>query len=269
VIQTPLVLLAGLGELSRIGETVLNPFLGPRAKSAVVTTNIPLAWDDPIDFGLQDACSKCYKCARECPCNAITYSGTVMFNGYEMWKHDVQRCTSYRVTNQGGAACGRCMKTCPYNNEGLLIHRVLLWVATRFPSTRAPLARLDDRLGNGGINTIKRWWADLEVVGGKVVKPKVVNRRGLDVQKDVVKIKSRQKIAFNNADSLPPPNWLAPFPTDRQAEIDSEQKLETPEQARERASRGGSMPAHYLPPLAAEDSPRTLASSAPSVMHKG
>ena len=43
VLQLPLVLLAGLGELSRIGELVLNPFVGPRFKSAVVTTDLPLA----------------------------------------------------------------------------------------------------------------------------------------------------------------------------------------------------------------------------------
>ncbi|MBT5432843.1 MAG: hypothetical protein HOK83_04200 [Rhodospirillaceae bacterium] len=42
VLQIPLVLLAGLGELSRIGELVLNPFVGPRFKSAVITTDLPL-----------------------------------------------------------------------------------------------------------------------------------------------------------------------------------------------------------------------------------
>ncbi len=42
VLQIPLILLAGLGELSRIGELVLNPFVGPRFKSVVMTTDIPL-----------------------------------------------------------------------------------------------------------------------------------------------------------------------------------------------------------------------------------
>ena len=272
VIQTPLVLLAGLGELSRIGETVLNPFLGPRTKSAVVTTNMPLAWDKPIDFGLQGACSTCFKCARECPCNAITYRGTVMFNGYEMWKHDVQRCTSYRVTNQGGAACGRCMKICPYNNEGLLIHRVLLWIATKFPPTRRLLVALDDKLGRGGINAVKRWWTDLEVAGGKVITPKLVNRRELNLKKGE-QFKSdpqKQQIAFNHASTLPPPNWLAPFPPNRQAEIESACHLETPEQARERVKRGAPSPTRYIPPSVVEDPPEPSENtSAPSPMHKG
>ena len=33
VLQPPLLLLAGLGEVSRIGEVILNPYLGPRLKS--------------------------------------------------------------------------------------------------------------------------------------------------------------------------------------------------------------------------------------------
>ncbi len=246
VIQTPLVVLAGLGEMSRIGETVLNPFIGPRSKSAVVTTNLPVAWDKPIDFGLQDACSKCYKCARECPCDAITYAGPVMFNGYEQWKQDVQRCTAYRMTNQGGAACGRCMKACPYNNEGLLVHRFLTWIATHFPATRSTLAKLDDDFKNGDLNPVKRWWSDLEIVDGKVVKPAVVNRRGLDIAKGD-SLKGRQKIAYINADMLPPPDWRAAFPVDRKAGIAAAAKLETPAQARERIKLGGSKPLHYIP----------------------
>jgi reductive dehalogenase len=256
VIQTPLVVLAGLGEMSRIGETVLNPFVGPRSKTAVVTTNIPLAWDKPIDFGLQDACRKCLKCARECPCDAITYNDPVMFNGYEQWKQDVQRCTSYRMTNMGGAACGRCMKACPYNNEGLLLHRLLLWVATKFPSTRRFLAKLDDWVGNGEINPVKRWWSDLEVVGGKIVKPKLVNRRGLDV-KNGDALKAKQKIAYTHANMLPPPDFRAAFKADRKAGIEAAALLETPAQARARIARGGPTPAHYIatPPLAAAKEP--------------
>jgi reductive dehalogenase len=244
VIQTPLVVLAGLGEMSRIGETVLNPFIGPRSKSVVMTTNIPLAWDRPIDFGLQDACSKCLKCARECPCDSITYGAPVMFNGYEQWKQDVQRCTVYRMTNVGGAACGRCMKMCPYNNEGLAVHRLLLWIATHFPASRGLLARLDDRVGNGEVNPVKRWWADIEMVGGKAVVPKHVNRRGLDRDKGFAK-KASHKVSYINADMLPPPNWREAFPVDRAAALAAAGRLETPAQARERVRKGGPKPAHY------------------------
>ena len=84
VLQPPLLLLSGLGEVSRIGEVILNPFLGPRLKSGVVTTDMPMAHDKPIDFGLQRFCESCNKCARECPAGAITAGPKKMFNGYEI-----------------------------------------------------------------------------------------------------------------------------------------------------------------------------------------
>ena len=42
VVVPPILLWAGLGEMCRIGDMVLNPFLGPRFKAAVVTTDIKL-----------------------------------------------------------------------------------------------------------------------------------------------------------------------------------------------------------------------------------
>jgi len=107
VLHIPLELWAGLGELSRIGELVLNPFVGPRFKSVVMTTDLPLEVDKPIDFGLQYFCSNCLKCARECPCGAIPFGGKIMYNGYETWKPDSEACTKYRTTNPRGSACGR------------------------------------------------------------------------------------------------------------------------------------------------------------------
>ena len=236
VLQLPLVLLAGLGELSRIGELVLNPFVGPRFKSAVVTTDLPLQWDQPIDFGLQDTCSKCMKCARECPCSAISFGDKVMFNGYEMWKPDVERCTRYRVTNPHGSACGRCMKTCPYNHEGLLAHRAFLWAAIHLPWTRRWIVRFDDRIGNGSINEAKTWWTDLEIVDGKVVPPKGTNRRGLALDKAGAAPKAHQ-IAYYPAPVMPPPDAKAAVPLDRKAALAQAARMETPAAARARTRR--------------------------------
>jgi reductive dehalogenase len=158
VLQIPLILLAGLGELSRIGELVLNPYVGPRFKSVVLTTDLPLEVDKPIDFGLQYFCSNCLKCARECPCDAISVTNKkVMFNGYEIWKPDVERCVRYRVTNQKGSACGRCIKTCPLNKvviaDGPLTHKIGTWLginAMWLKPIMVPIAVwLDDKLGYG------------------------------------------------------------------------------------------------------------------------
>ena len=247
VLHIPLVLLAGLGELSRIGELVLNPFLGPRFKTAVITTDLPLIADQPIDFGLQDMCDKCHKCARECPCDAISYGDKVMFNGYEMWKPDAQRCASYRVTNPKGSACGRCMKMCPYNNEGLLAHRLFLWAAIHLPFTRKWIADLDDYVGNGKRNPIKRWWFDLEwVPDGFAAKPKAVNERDLALAKGL-KLQGKQKMAYYHANMMPPPNVMEPVPANRKAAVAAADLLETPSQALARHQRGDPPPAHYTP----------------------
>jgi reductive dehalogenase len=211
VLHLPLVMKAGLGELSRIGEVALNPFIGPRFKSSVITTDLPMATDQPIDFGLQDFCAKCRKCAVECPCNAIPFGDKVMFNGYEMWKPDVAKCTSYRVTNPNGGGCGRCLKMCPFNKEGLLSHRIALWLAIRVKPVRRLLARLDDWLGFGRRNEVKKWWWDLEIVDRKVTVPKTANKR--DLKED--RSERKQRLAMFPADTLPEGGERAAAPVDR------------------------------------------------------
>ncbi len=195
VLHIPAVLMAGLGELSRIGELVLNPFIGPRSKSIVFTTDLPLEVDKPIDFGLQAVCSMCMKCARECPCNAIPFGPKVMFNGYEMWKPDVEKCGRYRLANDKGSACGRCMKTCPYNREDLVESERLLWLSIDVPQSRKALVDYDDASGGGQRNAVKRWWFDLEIVGREVVKPSGTNERDLDLGR-TEKLARTQKLAF-------------------------------------------------------------------------
>ena len=216
VLHLPLTLLAGLGELSRIGEMVLNPFLGPRFKTTVITTDLPLEVDQPIDFGLQDFCNKCLKCANECPCNAISFGNKILFNGYEMWKPDVEKCTLYRVTNQKGASCGRCMKMCPFNKEGILAHRLALWFAIKIPISRRLLARMDDWFKFGKRTTKNKWWWDHENVDGKYVAAKSANERDL---KTKTQPHAEDRYAIFPVDTLPPPRHEAPFPIDRQAGI--------------------------------------------------
>ncbi|MGI9621347.1 MAG: Fe-S protein [Acidimicrobiales bacterium] len=234
----PLLLRAGIGELSRIGELVLNPFVGPRFKSGVVTTDMPLTPDKPIDFGLQDFCGKCTKCARECPCGAIRGQGKIMFNGYEMWKPDVDRCARYRITNMRGSACGRCMKTCPYNVEGVLSERPFQWAAMKLPFARATIARLDDRVGRGSINPLKKWWLDIEMLGGEpVAPPKGTNARGLNIAKS---LRDEAGFAvFPPKESPPGPRGMETFPVDHAGGEQAAARSESPESARVRIRRRG------------------------------
>ncbi len=253
VLHIPLVLWAGLGELSRIGELVLNPFVGPRFKSVVLTTDMPLAVDKPIDFGLQYFCDHCHKCDRECPCDAIPHGPKVMFNGYEIWKPDVERCTRYRLTNSKGSACGRCMKTCPLNKvvdlDGALMTRAASWlgVNARFlKPAMVPLATwIDDKLGNGMRNPVKKWWFDHEITDDGVIDAKATNQRDIEPEKEV-DIEG-QKIAYYHASMMPPPDQPDTFPVDRKAALAAKGLLETPAEAKVRKVKGGPMPDHYKP----------------------
>ncbi len=237
VLQPPLLLLSGLGEVSRIGEVILNPFLGPRLKSGAVTTNMPMTHDKPIDFGLQNFCEACNKCARECPSGAITAGPKRMFNGYEIWKSDSQKCTTYRVTTPGGAMCGRCMKTCPWNLEGLFAERPFRWVAMNYPKAARHLAALDDWLGKGGLNDTKKWWWDLQMVDeGPYAPPEiVVNRRGLQKELDL-KFED-QTLAVYPAYLAPPP-YPYPFPMDRESGIAAYEAMLSPQEHKARVKSG-------------------------------
>jgi len=175
VVVPPILLWAGLGEMCRIGDIVLNPFLGPRFKAAVITTDLPLKIDKPIDFGLQDFCDKCRKCARECPVQAISYDKKIMFNGYEKWDNNIEKCTSMRVGNQNGSGCGTCIKVCPWNKPYTPFHRMINRVMRNVPLARNFGAWADDLFGYGKPNDKKKWWLDIEERDGVFQIPKSKN----------------------------------------------------------------------------------------------
>ncbi|MEP7280411.1 MAG: 4Fe-4S double cluster binding domain-containing protein [Rubrivivax sp.] len=252
VLQPPLLLLSGLGEVSRIGEVILHPYLGPRLKSGSVTTDLPMAPDRPIDFGLQRFCEGCNKCARECPSGAITAGPKRMYNGYEIYKSDAEKCARYRITNAAGGMCGRCMKTCPWNLEGLLADSLWRQVAMTLPSAAPWLAKLDDALDRGSINPVKAWWWDIELnrASGGYVRAAQTHRRGL--QKDLVLKAQEQTLAVYPADRMPPPYPVA-WPVDREEGIARYRALLAPDAYRARLAAGDTE--DLVPPFRLPDGP--------------
>ncbi len=174
----PILLKAGIGEMCRIGDIVLNPFLGPRFKASVVTTDLPLAVDQPIDFGLQDFCSKCGKCAKYCPSAAISFGDKVMVNGYEKWPNDVDKCTKQRVGNKTGSGCGVCVVVCPFNKPFTPFHRFVRWTIRNFPAFNRFAVWGDDLMGYGKPKLENKWWFDLEDVDGELKIPSHAGSRG-------------------------------------------------------------------------------------------
>ncbi|NIW23677.1 MAG: hypothetical protein GWN29_03480, partial [Gammaproteobacteria bacterium] len=76
-----------------------------------------------------------------------------------------------------------------------------------------------------------------------VAPRKGVNARDLDLTRAIDPAK--QKIAYYNADSMPPPNshGRAELP-DRKAAVAAAEALETPDEARARIAKGGEPPQH-------------------------
>ncbi len=159
VIVPPLLLLAGIGELSR-ANVVINPFLGLRYKASVVTTDLPLEPDKLVDFGLQDFCEKCMKCADLCPSRSISKGEKMMINGYERWEFNSETCMKYRFSNPKGVSCGKCIKVCPWNKVEGWTHDLVRWMIDHTPFMNSFFVKMDDLLGYGKPAHDKKWWFD-------------------------------------------------------------------------------------------------------------
>jgi len=179
VMITPLCLMAGIGEICRTG-VVLNPFLGTRFKAAAVTTDLPLEQDRPVDFGLQEFCMNCEKCADECPSGSIVFGDKSVHNGYESWRIDHKSCTSYRISNQNGSSCGTCIKACPWNKPEGRIHDFVRWVVKHTHFFDRFLVWMDDVGGYSKQRIKKKWWFDLEERDGELRIPKKSNEVNIE-----------------------------------------------------------------------------------------
>jgi len=164
VVVPPVLISCGLGEMSRTGEAAIHPRLGFRHKAAVVTTNLPLVPDGPIDFGVREFCSKCKKCAEQCPSGAISFDEDQSeYNGYMKWVNSIEKCTQFRVGNREGSSCGRCMVVCPWNSkEDSWFHSAGTYVASlKSGMADSFLREIDDMFGYG-VEVVEenRWWLE-------------------------------------------------------------------------------------------------------------
>ncbi|MCM1566910.1 MAG: reductive dehalogenase [Dehalobacter sp.] len=161
MILAPALVSAGLGEMSRTGESIVHPRLGFRFKAAAVTTDMPLEPDGPISFGAREFCVTCKKCADLCPSGAISHNDCPSrFNNYEKWPTDIKKCTSFRICNTKGAMCGVCMKSCPWNNkEDSWFHTAGIYAASKSKLAAKLLKNIDDFFGYGTeVIQENRWW---------------------------------------------------------------------------------------------------------------
>jgi len=111
----PLAVNAGLGELGRHGMLIHEEH-GSRLHLSVVTTDLPLAVDEPVDIGVEEVCKYCMKCARTCPSHSIPFGGREVYNGVEKYRINVDTCYKYRLASRGQwSNCVICVSSCCYN----------------------------------------------------------------------------------------------------------------------------------------------------------
>ncbi len=170
----PFAVMAGLGEMGRMNR-VISPFYGGGLRFGLILTDLPLALDKPIDFGLQEFCRHCRKCARACPVKAISFDqnpsweplGPYSFKGKKVWFEDCEKCASY--TGSAGTYCGACLAACTWTKQNeTVLHRIMRPLGAKLPSFSRLYALMDDFFGYGLVPEAKRkdWWnLDLPVRG--------------------------------------------------------------------------------------------------------
>ncbi|MBS7526140.1 4Fe-4S ferredoxin [Fusibacter paucivorans] len=103
--------LAGLGEVGRAGLLV-TPDYGMRVRIGIVTTDLPLVADKPIDYGIKGLCGICGLCAKHCPSRAIMRGKPVALDENRTgYISDQEKC--FKMWKTLGTDCGICLSVCP------------------------------------------------------------------------------------------------------------------------------------------------------------
>lgn len=138
LLQVPVAIDAGMGEMGRMGY-LIHPELGSNFRLVTVSTDLPLAYDKPIDFGLQDFCANCKICSDVCPSGAIptgdkaiatdiVKDGMHSLGGIKKWFIDPVACQTFM--GNSGVGCGVCHTSCPWSKQNSWIHEAARAYAT-------------------------------------------------------------------------------------------------------------------------------------------
>jgi len=188
-VMPQLVVESGLGEGSRIG-IALNPFVGSTFKVSAVLTDLPMETDSPIDFGLQDYCSKCKICAEQCATQAISHGDKVVYNGYETWPIKYRNCMTGVLTNRYGNICERCAKVCPWNRPDNRPEDFRGWdgdPAFLYDSVNRQAERLRANGFREPEEYTDKWWFPLVYSDGRLIDAPEFDYKELDKKLEALK----------------------------------------------------------------------------------
>jgi reductive dehalogenase len=141
MLMVPMAIDAGVGEFARTGRC-LSPEFGINMRLKAVTTDLPLAVDKPISFGVHEFCMACEHCATYCPANAVPFGEPAeapdsMLNnpGYKKWYIRADRCLRFWMANRRKwITCGgRCIAVCPWNKPMNTFHNTIRLLAIKSP----------------------------------------------------------------------------------------------------------------------------------------
>ncbi|MBT3198971.1 MAG: reductive dehalogenase [Phycisphaerales bacterium] len=135
----PIMVDAGLGEQGR-HSIVITPELGCNFRPSIVTTNIPMAPDKPIDIGVQDFCKTCKVCAKQCPSGAISHGEKVEIRGYKRYALHSSKCSNFWSSKLGNMGCRLCVAVCPYTRKSNWLHQAALNVSLHDPTGLSDIA---------------------------------------------------------------------------------------------------------------------------------
>jgi len=152
-LSVPMAVDAGLGEVGR-NSILITPEFGANVRLAKVITNMPLLADQPIEFGVQEFCKSCKKCARECPSKSITegeksWAGKSECNNGGVFKYhnDLKKCHLFWVEN--GSSCMNCVAVCPFTKGAMITHDITRNLINHAPWVNGIWLNLDDAFGYG------------------------------------------------------------------------------------------------------------------------
>lgn len=156
--------LAGLGEMSRLNR-MITPEFGPMVRAFIILTDMPVAYDQPIDAGIMEFCKRCKKCAEACATGALSFDDEPTWEirgpwnnpGHKAYFEDSTKCMTY--WREVGTNCGICFGVCPFSKKDRAwIHEWVKATASTAPALDGFMRSMDDAFGYGAQKDCEEWW---------------------------------------------------------------------------------------------------------------
>ena len=157
----PYAIKAGLGEYGRHGM-VITPEHGPNVRFGKIFTDLPVAVDHPIRFGVEEMCGTCQACADACPATAIPRDAPTdrrhnvsNLEGVTKWTVDGEACFGYWA--KINSDCSVCIRVCPYTRD-YSTRAGRVWALLAGSPLRRLALRWDRAQRRGARVSSLEWW---------------------------------------------------------------------------------------------------------------